>query len=135
MGKFQKGQTGNPSGRPKGRTNPVLESIKKEFGGEPGFWSHVAKAAKNGDQACLNLLASRVQPPFKARAVCVELGVKGSSARDFTAGVLTAVSGGELAPDEAASLLNAILAGQKLEKLEELDQRVNELVERNNGIN
>ena len=135
MAKFKKGASGNPAGRPRGRTNHILESIKKEFGGEPGYWGHVAKAAKSGDQNCLNLLAARIWPPFKARSACVELAIKGGSARDFTAGVLTAVSGGELAPDEAASLLNAILAGQKLEKLEELEQRVNELVERKNGNN
>ncbi len=133
MSRFNKGQSGNPGGRPKGRTNPILASIKKEFGGEPGFWNHVAKAAKEGDQNCLNLLAARVRPPFKARSVCVELNIKGDSARDYTSGVLSAVAGGRLPPDEAASLLGAILAGDRLEKLEELEQRVNQLVERKNG--
>ncbi len=135
MGKFQKGKSGNPSGRPKGRTNPILASIKREFGGEPEFWEHIAKAAKDGDQNCLNLLAARVRPPFKARSICVELDIKGDSARDYTSGVLSAVAGGRLPPDEAASLLNAILAGDRLEKLEELEQRVNQLVERHNGNN
>jgi hypothetical protein len=134
VSRFNKGQSGNPGGRPKGRTNPILASIKKEFGGEPEFWEHIAEAAKNGDQNCLNLLASRVRPPFKARSVCVELNIKGDSARDYTSGVLSAVAGGRLAPDEAASLLTAILAGDRLEKLEELEQRVNQLVERHNGI-
>jgi len=133
VGKYQKGQSGNPAGRPKGRTNPILASIKKEFGGEPGFWNHVAKAAKDGDQNCLNLLAARVRPPFKARSTCVELDIKGDSARDYTSGVLSAVAGGRLPPDEAASLLTAILAGDRLEKLEELEQRVNQMVERQNA--
>lgn len=133
MGRFQPGKSGNPRGRPKGRTNPILASIKKEFGGEPDFWTHVARAAKNGDQACLNLLAARICPPFKARSACVDLAIKGKSAKDYTAGVLAAVAGGTLPPDEAASLLNAILAGEKLEKLEELEQRVTQLVERQNG--
>jgi hypothetical protein len=133
VGKYQKGQSGNPAGRPKGRTNPILASIKKEFGGEPGFWNHIAKAAKGGDQHCLNLLAARVRPPFKARSVCVELDIQGDGARDYTSGVLSAVAGGKLPPDEAASLLNAILAGDRLEKLEELEQRVNQMEVRKNG--
>ena len=133
MGKFQKGKSGNPSGRPKGRTNPILASIKREFGGEPEFWEHIAKAAKDGDQNCLNLLAARVRPPFKSRSVCVELNIKGDSARDYASGVISAVAGGQLPPDEAASLLNAVLAGDKLEKLEELEQRVNQLVAQKNG--
>ena len=133
MSRFQKGKSGNPSGRPKGRTNPILASIKREFGGEPEFWEHIARAAKGGDQHCLNLLAARVRPPFKARSICVELDIKGDSARGYTSGVLSAVAGGRLPPDEAASLLNAILAGDRLEKLEELEQRVNQLVERKNG--
>ena len=135
MGKFQKGKSGNPGGRPKGRTNPILASIKKAFGGEPEYWEHVAQAAKDGDRHCLNLLAARVSPPYKSRSVCVELNIKGDSARDYTSGVLTAVAGGQLPPDEAASLLNAILAGEKLEKLEELEQRVNQIVERQNANN
>ena len=133
MGKFQKGQTGNPAGRPKGRTNPILDSIKKEFGGETGFWNQVAKAAKNGDQASINLLAARIHPPFKSRSMCVALDIQGDSARDYTSSVIAAVSVGQLPPDEAASLLNAILAGQKLEKLEELEHRINQIVERQNG--
>ena len=133
VSKFQKGKSGNPAGRPRGRTSPILASIKKEFGGEPGFWNHIARAAKDGDQNCLNLLASRLRPPLKSRSTCVELDIKGASARDYTSGVLSAVAGGRLPPDEAASLLNAILAGDKLEKLEELELRVNQLAERKNG--
>ena len=38
-----------------------------------------------------------------------------------------------LPPDEAASLLNAILAGDKLEKLDELEQKVNQVLELRNG--
>ena len=63
------------------------------------------------------------------------LDIKGDSAKDYTSGVLSAVAGGQLPPDEAASLLGAILAGDRLEKLEELEQRVNQLVERKNGYN
>ena len=133
MGRFQKGRSGNPAGRPKCRSNPVLESIKEAFGGEPEFWIHVAQAAKAGDQHCLNLLASRVHPPLKPRSVCVELNFQGDTARDYTSDVLAPVSGGQLPPDEAASLLNAILAGERLEKLEELEQRVNQMEERKNG--
>jgi len=133
VGKFQKGKSGNPSGRPKGRTDPILASIKQEFGGEPGFWNHVAKAAKNGDQNCINLLAARVRPPFKTRSVCVELNLKGDSASDFTSGVLNAIANGELPPDEGASLLSAILSGEKLEQLEELERRVNQMEGQKNG--
>lgn len=133
MSRFQKGQSGNPAGRPKGRTNPILDSIKKEFGGETGYWNHVAKAAKDGDQNCLNLLAARIRPPFKARSVCVQLAIQGEAAKDYTTGVLGAVVNGELAPDEAASILSAIAAGEKLEKLEALERRINQIVERQNG--
>ncbi len=135
MGRFQKGKSGNPAGRPKGRSNPILASIKRQFGGEPGFWNHVAKAAKAGDRHCLDLLASRVRPSLKSRSVCVELNIKGDRASDFTTGVLNAIANGELPPDEGASLLSAILSGEKLEQLEELEQRVNQMVERQNANN
>lgn len=133
MTRFPKGKSGNPAGRPKGRTNPVLASIKKEFGGEPDFWAHVARAAKSGDKNCVNLLASRIRPSLKARSMCVELDIQGKAAKDYTTGVLDAVVNGDLAADEAASLLNAIVAGEKLEKLEALERRVNQIMERQNG--
>lgn len=82
---------------------------------------------------CLNLLASRIRPSLKARSMCIELDIQGNAAKDYTTGVLGAVVNGELAPDEAASLLSAITAGEKLEKLEALDQRINQIVERQNG--
>lgn len=135
MAKFKKGQTGNPAGRPKARSFPVLEAVKRQFGSEAGFWDHVATSAKAGDQHSLSLLAARVYPPFKARSVCVQLDIQGEGAGDYTSGVLAAVSGGQLPPDEAASLLNAILAAQKLEKLEELELRINQIVERQHGNN
>ncbi|RLA42367.1 MAG: hypothetical protein DRR42_23520, partial [Gammaproteobacteria bacterium] len=118
---------------PKGRTDPILAAITKEFGGEPGYWDHVAKAAKDGDKHCLSLLAARICPPFKARSICVELDLEGDTSKDYTTGVLDAVAGGKLPPDEAASLLSAILAGNKLEMIEELEQRVNQMEERKNG--
>ena len=63
----------------------------------------------------------------------MELGIEGDTAKDYASGVLNAVVNGELAPEEAASLLNTIVAGDKLKKLEELEQRINQIVERQNG--
>ena len=128
-GNWKKGMASpNPSGRPKGRTSEVLTAIKSEFGSEPEFWKHIAAAAKGGDFQCLNMIAARLRPPMKARSACVELDITGTTSSDFTAGVLSAVANGELPPDEASSLLNAILAGSKLEQWEALEIKVDELL-------
>ena len=81
MGRFQRGRIVNVTGRPKGGTTPILASIKKEFGGEPEFWNHLAKAAKSDDQNCVIPLVARVCPIFKARFVCIELDMKGDRPR------------------------------------------------------
>lgn len=132
-GRFKPGTSGNPKGRPRGRTNDVLNAIKKEFGSEPEFWQHLAKAAREGDAPSMGFLVARVKAPFKARSACVELDIQGNTASDYTTGVLDAVATGQLPPDEASALLSAILAGDKIEKLEALEAKVDELLRAKNA--
>src|SRR5262245_10639820 len=77
MAKFQKGQSGNPNGRAKGRRNRatmLVEQIfdEKLFGVDrkaDAIISKVIEQAANGDTACIRLGFDRFAPARKDRPV------------------------------------------------------------------
>ncbi len=134
MAKFKKGVSGNPAGRPKGRTNPVLTAVRKEFNTEPEFWEHVAGRAREGDHHCLNILVNRIRAPLRAASAPIWLDIpEGTKTADIVPIVVKAIALGDIPVDDGASLLNALLAGSKLEKLDELERKVDELLGVKNG--
>ena len=44
----------------------MLKAFKMESYSETEFWQHVIKSARNGEQACITILANRLVPPLKA---------------------------------------------------------------------
>ena len=64
---FQKGQSGNPAGRPKGALNKYTE-ISKELLSEKGpmIVQKVIEKALDGDVACLKMCMDRIVPAHKA---------------------------------------------------------------------
>jgi hypothetical protein len=132
---YKTGKSGNPVGRPRGKLQRSLtrEAIIREWGSLEKFFDHVVTEAKGGCQDAMRFILSRVEAPLKQRSTPMELEVKGDSAKEFTSGVLSAVSNAEIAPDEAASLLNAINQGSQLEKLEDMEAQLRRLLEAKNG--
>lgn len=134
-GRWQKGQSANPKGRPPGRRDTrtiVLEALHKQFGGktkalsEQAFWGEVLTMARSGESSCYKLLADRLAPPIKSRPQPLtdpitdlpdELSKKAECLVD------KALSG-ELAVEDARSLLSGLGDVIRIRELTELEERL-----------
>lgn len=126
---YQKGQSGNSAGRPKGASDKrtALRALLA-----PHAQELVAKAielAKSGDTTALRLCLERLIPPVKARDEPVELETAGGTLSEQGRGVLQAVACGRITPHEAATLMQALSAQTRVVEAEELLKRVEALEE------
>jgi hypothetical protein len=118
MGKFGRGKSGNPKGRPKGgrnRTTILADRLfdEKLFGDDNKAEAIITKAiemAQAGDTACMRLVFERIAPVRKDRPVYFELP-KMAEAKDAvtaSAAIVAAVAAGELTPTEAGELAKVV---------------------------
>jgi hypothetical protein len=112
---WRPGQSGNPSGRPRGSRHTALVAL--DAIGEAGakqVLQAVVNAASGGDMRAADILLRRVWPERKGRAVALDLpktdtaeGVMQAQAR-----IVQAVSEGNLSADEAHAI-SAVLEGMR----------------------
>ena len=132
--KFQKGQSGNPAGKPRGAKDRRTE-LRALF--QPRSGELVNKAiemALSGDAACLRLCIDRLVAPIKAQDTAAPIeGLDAGSLADQGRAVMAGVAAGTLTPDQAATLLHAIASQAKIIEVDELEQRIARLEERASG--
>ena len=138
MAKFKKGESGNPSGRPKGSRN--LATIRADeffeqmlFGEDKKADAIIAKTismAEEGDTACIRLCLDRIAPPRKDRPVRFTLPEMREvrDALNASIAIVSGVASGELTRSEASELakvvesytrtLQAVAFEKRLAKLE-----------------
>jgi hypothetical protein len=108
---FEKGQSGNPAGRPRGARNKgtVLLQMLLEEAGE-AIARKTIDLAKDGHIAALRMCLDRLAPARKAEPIAFELPPldKPADSAAAAAAVLAAVAAGELAPSEAADVTRVI---------------------------
>jgi len=126
MAKFQPGQSGNRSGRPKGIKDKrvVLRALFN-----PDAAALIAKVvtmAKAGDIGALRICLDRIVPPVKEEPITVNLP-KIAGADDCTraqASVLNAVAAGEMLPGEGQVMSSLIENQRRAYESSELSKRL-----------
>jgi Family of unknown function (DUF5681) len=133
---FQKGESGNPAGRPRGSRNRatlLMESLLADDAEAIG--RKAIEMAKQGDMAAIRLCMDRLSPPRKGEPVAFELPPLDKPADSVAAAatIVAAVAAGELTPSEGADLAKVIdvyvraietkAFDERLTKLEETTQR------------
>ena len=125
-GRFRKGRSGNPAGRPRGARNATTMAAEALLQGEAEKLTRKAiDMALAGDTVALKLCLERIYPARKDRPVAFPLPPISSArdAADIAAAVAQAVAAGQLTPSEAAELGKVIEIYVKAYQTAELDDR------------
>ena len=127
---FEKGQSGNPGGRPQGARGKATIIAESLLQGETETITRLAiERAKAGDMAALRMCLDRVAPPLRHRAIAFELPPLASAADAVTAmaAITAAVAEGELTPAEAGELVKLVDTFARVLDLVAFEQRITRL--------
>jgi hypothetical protein len=108
---FQKGECGNPAGRPRGSRNRatlLMEGLLADDAEAIG--RKAIEMAKQGDMAAIRLCMDRLSPARKGQPVAFELPPLDKPADSVAAAaeIVAGVAAGELTPSEGADLAKVV---------------------------
>lgn len=129
-GKWEKGQSGNPYGRPKGSRNKATLLAQTLLEGEAENLARKAvEMALNGNPLALKLCLERILPPLKDRPIQLDLPKIASlpMAGQAMSQILDLVSAGEVTPQEGHLLVSALSVYVKNQEIIELERRMRAL--------
>jgi hypothetical protein len=127
---FEKGQSGNPAGRPPGARNKATIMAEALLQGEAEELTRSAiERAKSGDMAALRMCLDRLAPPCRHRTIVFELPPLASAADAVSAlaAITAAVAAGELTPSEAGELFKLVDGFARMLEARNFEQRVADL--------
>jgi hypothetical protein len=108
---FQKGQSGNPAGRPRGalnRATALTQNLLSEYAESIAI--KVIELAMQGDRTAVRVCMDRLAPVIKHQPIAVELPPIETPADSVEAAarIVAAVAGGEVTATEAAELAKVV---------------------------
>lgn len=127
MASFPKGRSGNPKGRPPGIRDKRLEMRDMLLPHAKALVTKVVEMAKAGDASAMRICIDRLIPPAKARDDPIALPGIGKSLADNSRIVVKALSDGNLTPDEAATVLQALSSQARIVEADEIETRLTAL--------
>ncbi len=123
MSKFEKGKSGNPSGRPKSDTANLKPLLAKHG---KNVLQKVVDAALSGELTACKLILDRLYPPIKAQSATVNIEAKETLTEQGQA-VIASTLDGSIAPDIAQMIMNGLANQAKLIETTELIERIEAL--------
>lgn len=125
--RFKKGQSGNPSGKPKGAKNKSTLAAEALLEGSLEQVCNKIKAeATGGNMQAAKMILERFLPPRKDRLIKLELP-EIKTAKDILAAskaIISAVCNGEISPSEGEALTRAIAVHAQTLETHDFEQRL-----------
>lgn len=133
QGKFQKGRSGNPSGRPKGVRNKAVLLVERLFENEiEEVCRQAIELAKKGNIQTIKIVLDRILPPKKETPITMDLPVMKVSSDILEAinQVTLALCCGKISPSDGETLTKIIERQAKAIEMNEFEQRRKTLEDR-----
>jgi hypothetical protein len=130
---FERGKSGNPTGKQPGTRNKATRAMEELLDGEAEALTRKAiEMAKAGDGPALRLCMDRLLPARRDRHVTFALPAieTAADAAKAAGALLTAVSAGEITPQEAAEMGKLIEGYVKALEASEFEERIARLEQR-----
>ncbi len=127
---YRPGQSGNPSGRPKGSIDGRVRLRKALEGEAPEILRVMVAKALAGDVSAASLLLNRLIPAVRAESAPVVVGLTGTSPAERAANLVDAVAAGQIPSSIGAELVAALANVARLREAEVLEARLTALEER-----
>lgn len=129
-GRWVRGQSGNPRGRPLGSRNRTTLAVQSLIDDEAQKIARKAvKMALQGDTTALRVVLERLLPPIKHRAVHLTMPAI-SSVEDIpvaTAHVIAAVALGEIAPSDGEAIVRMMDTYRRAAETADIEERLSAL--------
>lgn len=125
---FEKGQSGNPNGRPK-KNSATADRLREEIGAHvPAIIKAVVEQAKDGDVQAAKLLLDRVVPALKPQQQPVVIDdMAEREPSDQGKAIIEAMAGGRLTPEQGQAMLAGLASLMKIVEVDELEKRITAL--------
>lgn len=130
-GRFVKGKSGNPSGRPKQQSVLIREELNKHS-------ADIIKkvldlALLENDTTALKMVLDRIAPPLKPTSAPIVFNLDAGSLTEKANQILIATSKGELNTEAAGTLITALGNIARITELDELIERITKLEQMQGG--
>jgi hypothetical protein len=127
---YKKGQSGNPSGRPRGISDKRTALRELLAPHAQALIEKTVELAKGGDTTALRLCLERIMAPVRAKDDPVRIDQPGATLTEKAQAVMNASLAGQISPSEASTLMQALATQARVVESEELLARIEALEEK-----
>jgi hypothetical protein len=121
MSKFKKGQSGNPSGRPKQESARIREKLNQH---SDEIVKVLLEKVKEGDSAALKMALDRISPALKPTSQTVQIEATSGNLEDMSEAVMQAIINGTYSTDTLKDVTASIGTLARVEEVTALREKL-----------